>query len=199
VRANPAFAQELLVAAAVDGYGAAARAWVERMRGAYPAASDAALARLAAAEHVRYAARLGAGAACTGLFAPLAEAAGLIVIHARLVLHMAAAYGVDPGHPERAPEILVLTGVYPSLESAGEAVEAARDAVAATRPKSSTGERARRAGVPLLRACAEWTLRRAAAQLLPGAAAILAAKRSAEVTRAVANRADARYRPAPHR
>ncbi|MBM0203930.1 hypothetical protein JNW90_13030 [Micromonospora sp. STR1s_5] len=42
-----------------------------------------------------------ATAALAGFFAPLAELAAVLWTHSELVLHLAAAYGEDPTHPDR--------------------------------------------------------------------------------------------------
>jgi hypothetical protein len=209
VGTNPGLAPELLVAACVEGFGPQARAWVQRMRDIYPLADGAALARLAAAEHIRYAAGAGVGAASAGLLAPLAEIAALMVVHARLILHVAAAHDVDPVAPERTADVLVLTRVHLDADTARKALTATREALTVARQAptatpeaptttrqapTTTREGAWRAGVPMVGVIASWIARWSVARILPGAAMVLAARRAAEVTRTVAARADQHYR-----
>ncbi|MEH0975117.1 hypothetical protein V6U77_28715, partial [Micromonospora sp. CPCC 205546] len=127
---HPAFAPELLALAAVEAVGPRARDWAQRLREAYPDAGADGLARLATRRFVRQAAAGGATAALAGLFAPVAELAAVLWAQANLVLHLAAAYGRDPAHPDRAVELLVLTRVHPDAESARAALAAARSAEA---------------------------------------------------------------------
>ncbi|RQW84303.1 hypothetical protein DKL51_30225 [Micromonospora globispora] len=125
---HPGFAPELLALAAVEALGPRAREWAEGLRARYPDADPDGLARLAARRFVRLAGTGGAVAAGAGLLAPVAELAAVLWTQANLVLHLAAAYGRDPAHPDRAVELLVLTQVHPDADSARTAPDAARTA-----------------------------------------------------------------------
>ncbi|NED53829.1 hypothetical protein G3I24_23400, partial [Micromonospora aurantiaca] len=128
LRDHPGFAPELLALAAVDVLGPRARDWVDQVRRAYPEADADGVARLATRRFVRTAGAGGALAAGAGLFAPVAELAAVLWTQANLVLHLAAAYGRDPAHPDRAAELLVLTLVHPDDGTARAALAAARAA-----------------------------------------------------------------------
>uniref|UniRef100_UPI0038F69D71 hypothetical protein n=1 Tax=Micromonospora chalcea TaxID=1874 RepID=UPI0038F69D71 len=125
LRDHPGFAPELLALAAVDALGPRAREWVAQVRRAYPEADADGVARLATRRFVRMAGTGGALAAGAGMFAPVAELAAVLWTQANLVLHLAAAYGRDPAHPDRAAELLVLTLVHPDDGTARAALAAA--------------------------------------------------------------------------
>ncbi|GIF07606.1 hypothetical protein [Actinoplanes siamensis] len=110
--ADPRNALGLLADTAVRTLGPRAAAWAAHTRATYPAASRKALARLATAQFTRAAERRGVLSALSGTYAPIALVATAALTHAELVLHLAAAYGLDPTHPDRAAEILVLLPDY---------------------------------------------------------------------------------------
>ncbi|WP_436525357.1 hypothetical protein [Actinoplanes sp. HUAS TT8] len=112
--ANPRNAPKLLSEAAVQTLGPRAAAWAAHTRATYPSATPQALARLATARFTRAAERRSLLSAVSGPYAPIVLVATAAITHADLVLHLAAAYGVDPTDPERAAEILVLLPSYRS-------------------------------------------------------------------------------------
>ncbi|MFG2013076.1 hypothetical protein ACGFNF_28835 [Micromonospora sp. NPDC048868] len=196
---HPAFAPELLALAAVEAFGPRARDWAQRLRDAYPDAGADGLARLATRRFVRQAGVGGATAALAGLFAPVAELAAVLWAQANLVLHLAAAYGRDPAHPDRAVELLVLTRVHPDAESARAALAAAGAADApdeAGWPRAA--EAAWRLAAPLAAQAGGWLALRVASRLLPGAAVLVAAAGDAAAAERLAARAITAYRrPTP--
>lgn len=195
---HPGFAPELLALAAVRSLGPAAADWAERLRTRYPDAPADGLARLATRRFVRSAGAGGAVAALAGLFAPLAELTSVLWTHSNLVLHLAAAYGQDPAHPDRAAELLVLTQVHPDTASARAALAAAR---AAGDPADGTWARAAEAAwrlaAPLTAQAGGWLALRLASRLLPGAAVLATALGDAAAADRLAARAVAVYRRAP--
>ncbi|MFU8854766.1 hypothetical protein ACNAW0_27930 [Micromonospora sp. SL1-18] len=194
---HPGFAPELLALAAVDALGPVARGWVDRTRGTYPDADADGLARLAARRFVRLAGTGGMVAAGAGLFAPVAELAAVLWAQASLVLHLAAVYGRDPGHPDRVAELLVLTQVHPDIGAARAAVEAVRSAGApADGPWPRAAEAAWRLATPLAAQVGGWLGLRVAARLLPGAGVLAAAAGGSAAAERLAARAVAIYRPA---
>ncbi|MFY1658166.1 hypothetical protein [Micromonospora sp. WMMD1274] len=196
LRDHPGFAPELLALAAVDVLGPRARDWVDQVRRAYPEADADGVARLATRRFVRTAGTGGALAAGAGLFAPVAELAAVLWTQANLVLHLAAAYGRDPAHPDRAAELLVLTLVHPDDGTARAALAAARAADApAEGPWGRVAEAAWRLATPVAAQAGGWLGLRLAARLLPGAAALAAATGGTATAERVAARAVARYRP----
>ncbi|MFC8301651.1 hypothetical protein [Micromonospora orduensis] len=193
---HPGFAPELLALSAVESLGPGAADWAERLRARYPDASADGLARLATRRFVRSAGVGGAAAALAGFFAPLAELASVLWTHSNLVLHLAAAYGRDPAHPDRAVDLLVLTQVHPDPESARAALAAARtadDPVEGVWPRAA--EAAWRLAAPLTAQAGGWVALRLAARLLPGAAVLAAALGDTAAADRLAARAVAAYRP----
>ncbi|WP_255292767.1 hypothetical protein [Micromonospora sp. WMMA1996] len=196
LRDHPGFAPELLALAAVDALGPRARDWVEQVRRAYPQADADGVARLATRRFVRMAGTGGALAAGTGLFAPVAELTAVLWTQANLVLHLAAAYGREPAHPDRAAELLVLTSVHPDDGTARAALAAARAAdEPADGPWGRVAEAAWRLATPVAAQAGGWLGLRLAARLLPGAAALAAATGGTAAAERLAARAVARYRP----
>ncbi|MGA5307776.1 hypothetical protein [Micromonospora taraxaci] len=194
---HPGFAPELLALAAVRALGPGSAEWATRLRNRYPDASADGLARLATRRFVRSAGAGGATAALAGFFAPLAELTSVLWTHANLVLHLAAAYGKDPAHPDRAVELLVLTQVHPDAASAEAALVAAQeagDAVEGGWPRAA--EAAWRLAAPLTAQAGGWVALRLVARLLPGAAMLAAALGDAAAADRLAARAVAVYRPA---
>ncbi|MEO3770699.1 hypothetical protein [Micromonospora sp. B9E7] len=194
---HPGFAPELLALAAVRALGPGAGEWAARLRNRYPDASADGLARLATRRFVRSAGAGGATAALAGFFAPLAELTSVLWTHANLVLHLAAAYGKDPAHPDRAVELLVLTQVHPDAASAEAALAAAQEA---GDPVEGGWPRAAEAGwrlaAPLTAQAGGWVALRLVARLLPGAAMLAAALGDAAAADRLAARTVAAYRPA---
>ncbi|MET8203936.1 hypothetical protein [Micromonospora taraxaci] len=194
---HPGYAPELLALAAVRALGPGAAEWATRLRNRYPDASADGLARLATRRFVRSAGAGGATAALAGFFAPLAELTSVLWTHANLVLHLAAAYGKDPAHPDRAVELLVLTQVHPDAASAEAALAAAQEAgdpVEGGWPRAA--EAAWRLAAPLTAQAGGWVALRLVARLLPGAAMLAAALGDAAAADRLAARAVAVYRPA---
>ncbi|MCZ7377833.1 hypothetical protein [Micromonospora sp. WMMC250] len=194
---HPGFAPELLALAAVRALGPGAAEWAARLRARYPDAPADGLARLAIRRFVRSAGAGGATAALAGFFAPLAELTSVLWTHANLVLHLAAAYGKDPAHPDRAVELLVLTQVHPDTASAEAALAAAQEAgdpVEGGWPRAA--EAAWRLAAPLTAQAGGWVALRLVARLLPGAAMLAAALGDAAAADRLAARAAAVYRPA---
>ncbi|MFG3700830.1 hypothetical protein ACGF5C_23370 [Micromonospora sp. NPDC047620] len=195
VLGHPGFAPELLALAAVQVLGPRARDWAQGLRDAYPDAGADGLARLATRRFVRQAGAGGATAALAGVFAPLAELAAVLWTQANLVLHLAAAYGRDPAHPDRAVELLVLTRVHPDAGSAAAALAAARAADGpGEAPWSRAAEAAWRLAAPLAAQAGGWLALRAASRLLPGAAVLAAAAGDAAGAERLAARAITAYR-----
>ena len=194
---HPGYAPELLALAAVDALGPIARDWVERTRGTYPDADADGLARLVTRRFVRLAGTGGVFAAGAGLLAPVAELAAALWTQASLVLHLAAVYGRDPGHADRAAELLVLTQVHPDTGTAQAALDTARSAGAPVDgPWPRAAEAAWRLAMPLAAQTGGWLGLRVASRLLPGAAVLAAAAGDSAAAERLAARAVARYRPA---
>jgi hypothetical protein len=143
------------------------------MRQRYRNASPDGLARLAVAEHVARARRIGLGALFGGAVGSVTSLALLARTQARMVLTIAAGYGHDPTAEARGRELLDLLRA-PRLTQPGM--------VAALN------------GGRLLGGIA---FRRVAARLVPFGAGMVGALHSGRSTEAVAIRALAAYRSRP--
>jgi hypothetical protein len=117
----------------------------------------------------------------------------LALTHAGLVLRLAAAYGLDPTHPDRAVDLLVLTRVHPDDESARAALAAAQSTEPEHLLHRVTDTSLRRAG-SLAALAGGWLSVRLASRLLPGAALVAAVAGGSAATERLAARAVARYR-----
>jgi hypothetical protein len=185
-------AAELLALTAVARYSAGAASHVSWLRESYPNATQEGIARVAAHRFVRQSRNRGAVAGLAGPVAVLIDAGTLHALHAELILHVAAAFGLDPTAPERAAELLFLQGVHDSPTEAREAVRAAVEPHAG----GSIGDPTRLSR-PLVRTLMLGALRvgaRRAMRLVPGAGAVIGAIANARATEEVAMRALRFYR-----
>jgi len=165
--ADPGFAPEHIAREAIAKLGPAAMDWSATMRARYPHATPDGLARLAAREFVTQATRISGLA---GVFGAAAGASALGYAQARLVLHIAAAYGVDATSEDRVKDLLRLLRIPRLTEPTG------------------------RATLEVGRALSGWALRRAVRRLGRGAAPIVGAYLGARSSTELADRATAHYR-----
>jgi hypothetical protein len=191
LRRYPGYAPELLALAAVEHLGDEAGRYASWVRDTYPAATADGLARLATQRFLRLARNEGAAAGVAGPFTLLLEASGLVWLQARLVLHLAAAYGHDPSERARAGELLLLLRVHPIVATAQTAVDAVKDTAA---PGILTSRLAAPAGRALGAAALRAGLGRLAARLVPGGGAVVGAVTSMRSTEKLAVRATRFYR-----
>jgi hypothetical protein len=160
LRSDPAHAPEILALVAVEWLGPEAERYAAWARATYPGATGDRLARAAGR---RFAAQARSGA-LAGVIAPeIGQVIALGWLQARLVLHVAAAYGRDPRAPERAAELLVLLRVHGDLASARGALASAGD----------TGVPPRRPSHRLAWLGTRGVARRLAARLIPGAGVLV--------------------------
>ncbi len=124
---------------------------------------------------------------------------------ARMVLHIAASYGVDPGHPDRATDLLVLQEVHKYAESARLAlgVAAGREkpgALLTGRGDTQVGRVLLKLGVRLAQMAGVKAAKRMFAKVIPGAAIILGTWANSSATTDLARRTRAHYGPhtVPH-
>ncbi|MFF5295239.1 hypothetical protein [Paractinoplanes globisporus] len=191
--ADPGHAPELLALAAVQTLGPKARDWSARTRDAYPTAPDRALARLAKHQFTRFGGLTSIFGAVAGSYAPITLLGTAAITHAEIVLHLAAAYGLDPADPQRAVDLLVITRVHPTRSDAEAALAAA--ALPAYEDGSLSGA-VWRLGRMLGAQAGGWTAVRLVNRYFPGTsllAAVLTSRASAQM---VAARAEAYYRKA---
>lgn len=200
MRADPQYAPEHLALEAVRRLGPQARRWAERTRAEYPDIDPDSMARLAIRRFVNQARLSGAVCGTAGLPGAVVDVGVLAWTQARMVLHLAAVYGHDPEHEERATDLLVLQKVHKVAQTARLAlgVAAGRDPVGAL--TAGTGKPLGRVmlhlGVKLAQMAGVRAVKRVFAKTVPGAAIILGTWANSAATKDLARRSTARYRPA---
>ncbi|MEU8000924.1 EcsC family protein [Catellatospora sp. NPDC049111] len=204
MKADPQYAPEHLALEAVARIGPQAAAWVARMRTRYPHMHPDGLAQLAVKRFRRHARFTGAVSGSVGLPGAIADLATLAWTQSRLVLHLAAVYGVDPTHPDRATDLLVLQRVHKATEAARLALGVAqgREGVGVALAKG-VGTSAGRAPVTRAVGRLSWKLaqmagmravRKVAAKAIPFAAIVFGAWANASTVNDLASRAINLYR-----
>jgi hypothetical protein len=189
--ADPGHAPELLALAAVQTFGPKAKDWAAKTREDYPTADDRALARLAKQQFTRFGRVGSVFGAVAGSYAPVTLLGTAAITHAELVLHVAAAYGLDPTDPQRAVDLLVVTRVHPSKADAEAALAAAR------RPAYDAGglsDAVWRFGRMMAAQAGGWTALRLANRLFPGTSLLAAILTSSASAQSVAARAESYYK-----
>jgi hypothetical protein len=189
--ADPGHSPELLAVAATQTIGPRAREWAARTRAAYPGATQDAVARLAVHQFTRFGSVSSVFAAIAGSYAPIALVGAAAFTHAELALHVAAAYGLDPGERERAAELLVLTRVHPSREDAEAALAEAEQH---NYDRTGLTDATWRLGRMLAAQAGGWAAVRAVNHFFPGTSLLAATLTSRGAVRALAARATFFYR-----
>ncbi|WP_344652166.1 EcsC family protein [Cryptosporangium japonicum] len=123
---DPSHAPEHLVLAAVEKFGPEASLWMARTRAAHPYVPDHVWVPVIRTRFVRLSRYSGAAAGAAGAVGAVVDVGVLAWNQARMVLHIAAALGYDPTHPDRAAELLVIRGLQTKLDAARTAVDVAR-------------------------------------------------------------------------
>jgi uncharacterized protein (DUF697 family) len=126
MKADPAHAPEYLALAAVERFGPEAALWAAHNRAAYPTVRPEAWAHLIRTRYVRLSKYSGAVAGAAGAVGAVFDVGVLAWNQARMVIHIAAAYGLDPTHSDRAADLLVLRGIKAKLDVARTAVDVVR-------------------------------------------------------------------------
>jgi hypothetical protein len=201
MKSDPQYAPEHLALEAVRRLGPEAARWVERMHLEHPTLSGEGLAMLAVRRFTTLARISGAVSGATGLPGAVLDVGVLAWTQSRMVLHIAAAYGLDPTAGERAADLLVLQRVHKGASTARLAL-----GVAAGRERASrlfTGMAVRplngvmiKLGVRLSQMAGVRAAKRVFAKVVPGAAIILGTWVNSAATRELADRARCRYREA---
>jgi uncharacterized protein (DUF697 family) len=204
MRADPQYAPEHLAVEAVRRIGPQAKAWVDYVRQGRPGLNGEQIAQIAAKKFTNIAGLSGAVSGAVGLPGAVADFGVLAWTQARMVLHIAASYGVDPTHGDRATDLLVLQRVHKVAQTARAAlgvaqgrerigaVVAASAAGAAARP--GTGRLIGQLTVKLARMSGARALKRLFAKVVPGAAIVLGHWANRSATRELAGRSMAHYR-----
>lgn len=198
MRADPVYAPEYLALEAVRIIGPRAVAWVEYVRTVQPHLSPDDLATVAAKKFANIAALSGAVSGAAGLPGAVVDFGVLAWNQSRLVLHVAAAYGVDPRDPERATDLLVLQQVHGAVEAARTAlgVASGRASVGAAAAKLGGGKALGRLTVRLAKMAGMRAVKRLGAKVIPGAAIIFGSWANRAAAKDLAARAIAHYRTA---
>jgi hypothetical protein len=199
MKADPQYAPEHLALEAVRRLGPEAQRWVERTRAGRPGITPDALADLAVRRFTNLARLSGAVSGATGLPGAVIDVGVLAWTQARMVLHIAAAYGLDPTAQERATDLLVLQRVHKVAETARLAlgVAAGRERAArlfeasAARPLSGV---MMKLGLKLAQMAGIRAAKRMFAKVVPGAAVILGTWVNSAATKDLARRAREHYR-----
>jgi hypothetical protein len=190
--ADPGHSPELLALAAVQTIGPRAKEWGDRITAAYPTASPDGRARLAVRQFTRRGGLSTVCAAVAGSYAPLALLGTAAVTHADLVLHIAAAYGLDPTDERRAVDLLVLTKVHPSRADAEAALATAKQP-AYEDEDGGVVDAAWRLGRMLAAQAGGWTMIRTVNRYFPGSSLLAAVLTSRSAATALAARAHRFY------
>jgi hypothetical protein len=201
MKADPQYAPEHLALEAVRRLGPEAACWVERMRRERPGLGPDGLAALAVRRFTNLARISGAVSGATGLSGAVLDVGVLAWTQSRMVLHIAAAYGLDPAAGERAADLLVLQRVHKGAAAARLALGVAAGRERAARLFSGMGVRPLsrvmvKLGVRLSQMAGMRAAKRVFAKMVPGAAIVLGTWVNSAATRDLAERARIRYREA---
>jgi hypothetical protein len=199
MRADPQYAPEHLALEAVRRLGPEALQWATRTRAEQPDLHPDALAQLAVKRFTTHARISGAMSGAAGLPGAVVVVGVLAWTQARMVLHIAAAYGLDPTIPERATDLLVLQKVHKVAETARVAlgVAAGRERASMLFAGSSGAPLGRvmlRLGVKLAQMAGIRAARRMFAKVIPGASVLLGTWANSAATTDLARRSRELYR-----
>ncbi|WP_199734252.1 EcsC family protein [Micromonospora musae] len=199
MRDDPQYAPEHLALEAVRRLGPEAAQWAARARAEQADVTADLLAEQAVRKFVNRARLSGAVSGAAGLPGAVIDIGVLAWTQARMVLHVAAAYGVDPLHTDRATDLLVLQRVHKVAETARLAlgVAAGRERAGAlfgTGGQGQLGKVMLRLGVRLAQMAGMRAAKRVFAKLVPGAAIVLGTWANSSATKDLAERSRALYR-----
>ncbi|WP_305786864.1 EcsC family protein [Symbioplanes lichenis] len=198
MKADPQYAPEHLALEAVRRLGPEARDWAGRVREEQPGITEEALAQLAVRRFTNHARLSGAVSGATGLPGAVVDVGVLAWTQARMVLHVAAAYGLDPTDPERATDLLVLQRVHKIAESARLALGVAAGRERASRLFAGAADRPLtgvmvKLGVKLAQMAGVRAAKRMFAKIVPGAAVLLGTWANSAATKDLARRTREQY------
>jgi hypothetical protein len=201
MKADPQYAPEHLALEAVRRLGPEARRWADRARATQPDATADALAQVAVKRFTQHARLSGAVSGAAGLPGAVVDVGVLAWTQSRMVLHVAAAYGVDPTHPDRATDLLVLQRVHKVAETARLALGVAAGRERANRLFAGAGDRPLsgvmvKLGVKLAQMAGIKAAKTMFAKVIPGAGIVLGSWANSSATKDLARRAREHYRSA---
>ncbi|MEV4707370.1 EcsC family protein [Actinoplanes sp. NPDC049316] len=198
MKADPQYAPEHLALEAVRRIGPEARRWAQRVREDQPGISTDDLAQQASRRFLNHARFSGAVSGATGLPGAVVDVGVLAWTQARMVLHIAAAYGADPAGAERATDLLVLQRVHKAAETARLALGVAAGRERASRLFAGAADRPLtgvmlKLGVKLAQMAGVHAAKRMFAKLVPGAGMVLGTWANSTATKDLARRARELY------
>jgi hypothetical protein len=198
MRIDPQYAPEHLALEAVRRLGPEARRWASRVRAEQPGIDSEALAQIAIRRFTNLARLSGAVSGASGLPGAVIDVGVLAWTQSRMVLHIAAAYGLDPAAPERATDLLVLQRVHKVAETARLALGVAAGRERASRLYAPSGGRPLtgvmiKIGVRLAQMAGIRAAKRMFAKIVPGAAVVLGSWVNSAATKDLARRARVLY------
>jgi hypothetical protein len=199
MKADPQYAPEHLALEAVRRLGPEARRWADTAREEQPGIHPDALAQQAVRRFTNHARLSGAVSGATGLPGAVVDVGVLAWTQARMVLHMAAAYDVDPTAGERATDLLVLQKVHKVAETARLALGVAAGRERASRLFAGTADRPLtgvmlKLGGKLAQMAGVRAAKRMFAKIIPGAAVVLGTWVNSAATKDLAKRTRELYR-----
>ena len=200
MKSDPQYAPEHLALEAVRRLGPEAKRWAERARAEQPHVHPDELARRATRRFVNLARLSGAVSGAAGLPGAVVDVGVLAWTQARMVLHVAAAYGSDPTHSDRATDLLVLQKVHKVAESARLAlgVAAGRERAGALFGQpSAAGRTFLRLSLKLAQMAGVGAAKRMVAKVVPGAGVVFGTWANSAATKDLAQRTHALYRQVP--
>lgn len=189
MKADPTHAPEYLAVAAVEKFGPEAALWMARTRAAHPYVADHVWVPVILTRFVRISRYSGAAAGVTGAVGAVVDVGVLAWNQARMVLHIAAALGYDPTHPDRAAELLLLRGIQTKLDAARTAIDVVRrqqDPSALAKHFSSAGKAYSVLAWQLARMAGMAAVKRFAMKAIPFAGVPLGAIANAGATKKLA-------------
>ncbi|BCB78715.1 hypothetical protein GCM10022251_76800 [Phytohabitans flavus] len=197
MKSDPQYAPEHLALEAVRRLGPEARRWAELSRAQQPGIHPDELARRATRRFVNFARLSGAVSGAAGLPGAVVDVGVLAWTQARMVLHVAAAYGIDPTHSDRATDLLVLQKVHKVAETARLAlgVAAGRERAGALFGQpAAAGRTFLRLGVKLAQMAGVGAAKRMVAKVVPGAGIVFGSWANSAATKDLSQRTQALYR-----
>ncbi|GAA4256695.1 hypothetical protein GCM10022255_070540 [Dactylosporangium darangshiense] len=201
MKADPEYAPEHLALEAVARLGPKMLIELDKLKGQNPGAPPDALANMIVYRYVNQSRLSGAVSGAVPLAGALIDVGVLAWTQARMVLMLAANYGADPTHPDRAVDLLVLQGIHKYTQTARTALAVARgrEQIEALLPADRPEMRKVlvRLALKLAQMAGVRAVKKMAAKLIPGAAIILGGVTNGNATRALGGRTIALYRRPP--
>jgi hypothetical protein len=201
MKADPEYAPEHLALEAVSRLGPKMAAELEKLKGQNPGAPADALADMIVYRYVNQSRLSGAVGGAVPVAGALLDVGVLAWTQARMVLMLAANFGADPAHPDRAVDLLVLQGIHKYTQTARTALNVARgrerfDALLPDQ-RLDPGKVLVRLALKLAKMAGVRAVKKMAAKIIPGLSIILGSVTNGNATRALGGRAIALYRRPP--